>query len=196
MARSDQDEPLDLLALAADPQIRLAGRIDDESLTSFLEQLGKVEDDGRPLVMELTSTGGDAETGRRIALEVKLARERLRRRLLFVGKTAVYSAGATVMSGFPARDRYLTEDTVILVHCRKLEKTLELEGPLKASLQRVKQIVSQIETGLQLEREGWRNLIEGSKVSLEEVEEKAANNWYIPAAEAERLGLIAGIIRA
>ena len=169
MARSDQDEQLDLAALAADPQIRLDGSIRDETLTCFLEQLAKVDGEDRPVVMELTSTGGDAETGRRIAMEVKLARKRLKRRFVFVGKTVVYSAGATIMGGFPVRDRYLTEDAVILVHCRKLEKTLELEGPLKASLQRVRQVVSQIETGLELEREGWLNLIDGSKVSLEEV---------------------------
>jgi ATP-dependent protease ClpP protease subunit len=176
------------------PQVRLLGSIDDDMLSSFLDQMARAREGEGPIAVEVTTTGGDAETGRRIALELKLARRRLGRRILFIGKTAVYSAGATIMSAFPVEDRYLSEDTMLLVHCRKLEKTLELEGPLRASRQRVNQLLSEIETGLRLERQGFADLIEGSRVTMAEVEEKAAGNWYIPAEEAVERRLVAAIV--
>ena len=106
----------------------------------------------------------------------------------------VYSAAVTVMGAFPREDRFLTGDATLLIHCRKLEKTLELEGPLPASAQRVRQLLSEIGNGLRLEAEGFARLIEGSGISLEEIQRKAADNWYLPAADALDRGLIAGLL--
>src|SRR5687768_16020494 len=100
MARSDDDRSSLPDMLVAAPQVRLHGAIDDGTLAAFLDQIGKAEGTG-PIAVEVTTTGGDAEIGRRLALEVRIARERLKRRLVFVGKTVVYSAGATIMGGFP-----------------------------------------------------------------------------------------------
>lgn len=190
MARGS--EP-DAATLAQSPQVRLHGPVGDETLDTLLAELNTAERGEGPIAIEVTTTGGDAEIGRRLALEIDLAR-RLGRRLVFVGKTAVFSAGATIMAGFPVADRYLTRDAVILVHCRKLEKTLALEGPLKANQQRVRQVLAEIENGLRVEREGFEAFVNGSDVSLEEVEEKAPFNWYIGAQEALDRRLVAGLV--
>ena len=194
MARGEQDWdglPLDLVA---QPHIRLSGAINDGVLQSFLSQIEGLPTGDGPVAVELTTEGGDAETGRRIALEIGLARQRLARRLVFIGKTMVYSAGVTIMGGFPRGDRFLTHDAMLLVHSRTLQKNLLLEGPLKASLQRTQRLVAEIENGIRLEREGYAQLIAGSGVTMEEIEEKADRNWYIPAPEALDRGLVAGLV--
>jgi ATP-dependent protease ClpP protease subunit len=193
MARSDT-EPSSISELARMPQIRLNGPIEQESLDSFLDQLGAIEPADEPIAVEVTTTGGDAEIGRRLALEAKLARERLKRRLIFVGKTVVYSAGATLMGGFPKEDRYLTDDTVLLIHCRKLSKDLSLDGPLRALRIELEQVMSEVDMGLTLQQEGYEAIVRGSTVSIDEVTSKAEQGWYIQASEALERGLVAGIV--
>lgn len=193
MARSD-DVQVEIRQLAQMPHVRLLGSVDEAMLTAFLDGIASAPAGEEPLAIEITSTGGDADIGRRLALEVGLARERLGRRLVFIGKTAILSAAATMMTGFPVQDRYLTRDAVLLIHCRQLQKTLDLEGPLGASRNRVAQLLGEIENGLLLEREGYAALVEGSDVSLEEVSAKAKDGWYIQAEEAFARRLVAGII--
>ncbi len=193
MARSDT-QSASISELARTPQVRLNGPIAQDSLDSFLDQLGKLGAGEEPIAVEVTTTGGDAEIGRRLALEVKLARERLKRRLVFIGKTVVYSAGATVMGGFPREDRYLTEDAVLLIHCRKLSKDLALDGPLRALRIELEQVISEIDMGLTLQQEGYDALIRGSSVSIDEVTSKAEHGWYIQAPEAVERGLVAGLV--
>lgn len=193
MARSDT-QSASISELARTPQVRLNGPIAQDSLDSFLDQLGKLGAGEEPIAVEVTTTGGDAEIGRRLALEVKLARERLKRRFVFIGKTVVYSAGATVMSGFPKEDRYLTEDAVLLIHCRKLSKDLALDGPLRALRIELEQVISEIDMGLTLQQEGYDALIRGSSVSIDEVTSKAEHGWYIQAPEAVERGLVAGLV--
>lgn len=193
MARSDDDRAT-IASLAQAPQVRLLGSVDAEMLNAFHDQLAAAQVGEGPIGIEITSTGGDADIGRRLALEVGLARARLSRRLVFIGKTVVYSAAATLMSGFRKEDRYLTADAVLLVHCRQLEKCLDLEGPLNASRNRVAQLLGEIENGLLLQKEGYQALIEGSQVSFEEISAKAEDGWYIQAEEAAARGLVAGLI--
>jgi ATP-dependent protease ClpP protease subunit len=193
MARNDI-EFSSISELARTPQIRLNGPITQDSLDAFLDQVGKVAAGEEPIAVEVTTTGGDAEIGRRLALEVKLARERLKRRLVFIGKTVVYSAGATVMGGFPKEDRYLTEDAVLLIHCRKLSKDLNLEGPLRALRIELEQVISEIDMGLTLQQEGYAEIVRGSSVSIDEVTSKAEQGWYIQASEAFERGLVAGLV--
>ena len=176
------------------PQVRLLGRIDEVLLTSFHQQMANVPAGDEPVAVELMTMGGDAEMGRRLALEIRLARERLNRRIVFIGKTTVYSAGVTAMAGFPHEDRYLTRDTVLLIHCRQLEQTVQLSGPLRANAQRIREVMEQIEFGLQVEQEGFTALIEGSDITLDEVNARAATNWYVPAEEALKRNLVAGIV--
>ncbi|MBC6982119.1 peptidase S14 [Caulobacter sp. 17J80-11] len=176
------------------PQIRLLGDIDKALVESFQDQLKRIGETVDPVVIELTTLGGDAELSRRLALEVRLARRRTDRRLIFLGKTAVYSAGVTVMAAFPRKDRYITRDTVLLIHGRRMDKPVHFTGPLKAQAQVAREILAQIEVGLALEREGFAELVEGADVGLDEVVERAANNWYVPAEEALRRGLVAALV--
>jgi ATP-dependent protease ClpP protease subunit len=178
----------------ARPQVRLNGPVDDAMLRTFLDALAAAEDGQGPVVLEMTSTGGDAEVGRRIAADVRLFRERTGRRTLFFGKANVYSAAVTVMSAFPRADRWLARESTLLIHCRQLRKTVEFDGPLKGERARAEAVLSEIENGIEIEREGFERLIDGSSVSLHELEERAVSNWYVDAEEALQRGLVAGVV--
>ncbi|WP_077146300.1 ATP-dependent Clp protease proteolytic subunit [Sphingopyxis sp. KK2] len=175
------------------PDVRLLGELDANAARLFFDTLDCVAPDKSPLIIDVTTPGGDAELGRRIALEV----ERLRkagREPIFVGKSQCYSAGTTIMSAFPIRDRYLTRDCRLLIHSRQLDKCVQLAGPLRESLPLIEAVAAEIRVGAELEEEDFRRLIDGSKVSLEELLRKAASNWYLTAEEALTRGLIAEII--
>ena len=193
MSRDDISQPQPPEALAQ-PRLSLLGDVDKASVGRLIDQLREAEKGEGDIVLELTTEGGDAELARRLVLEIAAVRARLRgRQLLFLGKTAVYSAGATIMAGFPREDRWFTPDTMLMIHCRKLERTIEISGPIRASLPELRAIEHQIETGVKLEDENFRRLIEGSEVPFAEIVEKAPCNWYLDAEEALRRGLIAGI---
>lgn len=176
------------------PQISLVGDIDKFSVEKFLDQLSKAEQSGGDVALEVTTLGGDPEMARRIMLEIDRARARLTGRFLFLGKTVVYSAGSSIMSAFPRADRWFTADTMLMIHCRKLDKTVELSGPIRSSLPLIEALKAQIETGISLEEANFRRLIDGSDVSLDEVFERALYNWYLDAPAAQGRGLIAGIV--
>ena len=183
-----------LAAALAAPQVRLFGDINEQLFETFRHQV-EARTAADPQVIELTTCGGQAETGRRLALEVRLLRERNPgRRIVFLGKTAVYSAGVTMMSGFPREDRFLTHDAVLLVHGRRMDMNVHFSGPLKAQAQVAREVLAQIEVGLQLERAGFADLIKGSSMDMDEVCDLATNNWYVPAEEALARGLVAGLI--
>ena len=71
------------------PTIRLHGKVDDAMLASFLEQMATAVDNTGTILLELTTTGGDAELGRRIATDLMLARDRLGLDIVFLGKAVV-----------------------------------------------------------------------------------------------------------
>jgi ATP-dependent Clp protease, protease subunit len=173
------------------PSIRLMGAVDDRMLGSFLTQMNDALQQPGPITLEMMTTGGDADTGRRLALEIELCRELKQRDIFFLGKTCVYSAGVTLMASFPRERRFLARDTMLLIHGRSLDKEVHYHGPLKASSQIAKELLAQLETGRLLEAEGFQKLIVGSKVSLEEVVRRSETNWYLTASEALELGLIA-----
>lgn len=179
------------------PSVSLLGELDQQSAQKILEQLaGIVEGENAPAVVEITTPGGDAELGRRLILEIELTRKRSRRRLIFLGKTEVYSVGVTLMSAFPREDRYLSPDAVLLIHSRQLDKTVELSGSLRANLPRLRAMIEQVETGITLEEDNFKRLIEGSDVPLDELLQKAPHNWYLTAEEAAGRGLIAAVVPA
>jgi hypothetical protein len=180
--------------LAATPTVSLHGAIDEGMLSVWLEALAKARNGSGPLVLELGTTGGDAEVGRRMAEDVRLFRERTGRRTLFLGRTTVYSAGVTVMAGFPQADRWLSRDTNLLIHGRKLKRRLELNGPLRSERSRAEAVLAEIEDGLRLERAGFEQLIEGSDVTLEELEGRTVGDWYLTAQQALDRGLVAGLV--
>lgn len=176
------------------PHVRLNGEVNDSMFAAFQDQFLPAADAPDPIVVELTTLGGDADVGRRMAADIRLFRERTGRNPLFFGKTTVFSAGATIMAGFRREDRWLDRHGVLMIHCRKLAKTLELSNFLKAERPRVEALLAEIDLGIKVQTWGFEELIAGSDVSLDELEEKAAENWYLTAEQALQRGLIAGVV--
>ncbi len=185
--------PPDRRGLIAKPQIRLIGLVDEAMYKVFRDQLCEAPSHG-PLAIAITTLGGDPEIARTMADDVRLLREFDEREILFVGKVAVYSAGATFMAGFPIANRYLTKATRLMIHERSLDKTLELNGPLRSLPPKVKQVLHQIEHSIEIEDEGFRAIVEGSKIDFETVRRRAPENWYVTCEEAKEFGLIADVI--
>jgi hypothetical protein len=98
------------------------------------------------------------------------------------------------MSFFARQNRYLTRGTRIMIHERKLSKQLNIEGPLTTCGATVRATLHEIESSIEIQNEGFRNLIVGSTVTMEEVLNKAPSNWYVEATEAEKLGLIEAVL--
>lgn len=163
-------------------------------LAIWLDALNGARSGSGPLVLELGTTGGDAEIGRRMAEDVRLFRQKTGRRALFLGRTTVYSAGVTIMAGFPREDRWLSRDTGLMIHGRKLQKTVDLDGPLRTERPRVEAVLAEIDEGLRIERAGFEQLIAGSTVTLEELERETIGDWYLTAQAALERRLIAGLI--
>lgn len=180
--------------LAATPTVSLHGAVDEGMLGVWLEALAKARTGSEALVVELSTTGGDADIGRRIAEDVRLFRERSGRRALFLGRTTVYSAGVTIMAGFQRADRWLSRDTTLLIHGRKLQKSIDFHGPLRSERDKAEALMAEIDDGLRVERSGFEMLIEGSDVGLEELEAKTVGDWYLTADDALDRRLVAGLI--
>lgn len=175
------------------PDIRLFGKVDDAMLSEFFRQQAGVRPD-KPIVMELSTSGGDADTGRRIAQEILMWRN-CGVEMFFLGKTYVYSAGITIMAAFPSTHRFLTADCELLVHERKMKKDLHLEGALRGCMSAVNDVLAEIESGQRLEREGFANLAKGSALSARDIENKVYNkDWYFTADEALKMGFIGGVV--
>ena len=179
--------------LLATPHVRLHGTVDDAMYNTFCDQLSRCPADGM-LVVTLTTLGGDPEVARAMGDDIRLIREFQGRDILFLGKVAVYSAGATFMSAFPVEHRFLTRRTRIMVHERKLTDTMELDGPLKTLPATLKAKLHEIEHSILIEEEGFRAIVKDSQVDFEDLREKAPSNWYIEAEEARDLGLVLDVI--
>lgn len=176
------------------PNVSINGLITDETLSFFLGRLESVRSGGEDMIMELNTNGGDADVARRIALEVRLFLRHSGHKACCVGKTKVYSAGVTILAAFPKQCRFLTDDAVLLIHERRLDDSIALRGPLKSCVQIVKEQLAMLETAERLELEGFRELVEGSAITTEELYDRATKNCYIAAEEAFRDGLIAEIL--
>ena len=176
------------------PDIRLFGNVNEHMLGEFFRQQAEVASD-KPLVLELSTPGGDADIGRRIALEIKLWREKSGRDVYFLGKSFVYSAGVTIMSGFPVHRRFITSDTLLLIHERKMKKTVEFNGALRGCLSLANDLIAQIESGQMLERHGFEQLVEGTQLTADDVLNHVLNkDWYLTAQQALELRLVAALI--
>ena len=178
-----------------DPDIRLYGDVDKTMLDHFLEQLQTALKGEGPLLLELTTLGGDADFGRRMAQEVRICREHRGRDMWFIGKATVYSAGVTVMSAFPPNRRFLTRDTVILIHERKMKKTLKLEGAMRASRAIVMDALAEIDAAQAIERMGFEYLVKDTGVSIDTLMAQVmTKNWYLTAEEALGHRLVGGLL--
>ena len=83
--------------LLARPHIQLYGTVDEVMYAGFKDQLAAAPAEG-PLVVSITTLGGDPEMARAMGDSIRLLRDYTVRDTLFLGKVAVYSAGATLMS--------------------------------------------------------------------------------------------------
>lgn len=176
------------------PRVLLAGTVDYEMYKAFREQLDKAPASGL-VVVELSTLGGDPEVARMMGEDIRFHSEvGPDRRFVFLGKAAIYSAGATFMSFFATANRYLTRGTRMMIHERKLEKVLRVSGPLTTCVPSVEALLNEIKQSIAIQNEGFENLISGSRVTMEEVLRRAPSNWYLEAQEALELGLIAGVI--
>jgi ATP-dependent Clp protease, protease subunit len=179
--------------LLATPHIQLAGTVDDHMYATFKSQLLAAPADG-PLVLSITTLGGDPEMARAMGDDIRLLREYTGRETLFLGKVAVYSAGATLMSAFPNDKRFLTRNTRLMLHERLMTSELKLSGPLSTLPATLEAKLAEIRHSILIQDEGFAAIVAGSKVSLDELKAKAPSNWYIDAEEARDLGLVLDVI--
>ncbi len=179
--------------LLARPHVHLAGPVDHDMYQSFRTQMANAPADG-PLVISISTLGGDPEVARAMGDDIRLLRDYTGREAIFLGKVAVYSAGATFMAAFPNDKRFLTKGTRLMLHERLMSSTVELSGPLKTLSYTLKAKLHEIEHSILIEEEGFRDLVAGSDVPFEELVEKAPSNWYIEADEAKARGLVLDVI--
>lgn len=182
----------DMLLIGSNVQIN--GLITNQTVVSFMNQLGQVRSKNEDLILELMTTGGDADAARRIALEIRIFKSHSGREAYCVGKTIVYSAGITVLSAFDCANRYLTADTTLLVHERHVDKTLALSGPIKSTIQIVREELAALETAERIEKEDFAHFVEGSGLTTDELYDRAVENCYLSAAEALELRLVTKVL--
>jgi ATP-dependent protease ClpP protease subunit len=176
------------------PSVLLSGTIDYAMYNNFRAQLDAAPAEGL-VVIELSTLGGDPEVARMMGEDVRFQSEMIpERRIVFLGKAAIYSAGTTFMSFFVKANRYLTRGTRLMVHERKLTTTLTLEGPLTTCIANLEAKLNEVNESIRIQNEGFENLIVGSTVSIDEVLERAPSNWYVEAQEALKLGLVEGVL--
>ncbi|MBI0476491.1 peptidase S14 [Sphingomonas sp. MA1305] len=179
--------------LLARPHVQLHGPVDEGMYDRFKSQLAAAPADG-PLVVSLTTLGGDPEMGRAMGDDIRLLRDHSGRDALFLGKVAVYSAGATFMAAFPVERRFLTRNTRLMLHERQMTGSLDLSGPLTTLPVVLKAKLHEIEQSVLIQEEGFRAIVAGSQVTFEQLRDRARSNWYVEAEEAKALGLVLDVI--
>lgn len=176
------------------PAIRLSGTVDQAMYLHFKDALAAAPSEGL-VITEIATLGGDPEIARMMGEDIRFHSELSPgRRLVFLGKTAVYSAGATFMGFFAKENRYLTRGTRVMIHERLITKDIHLQGPLTTCIAPLKAALNEIESSITIQNEGFSNLILGSDITLEEVLRRAPENWYLEANEAASLGLVAAVL--
>jgi ATP-dependent protease ClpP protease subunit len=135
-----------------------------------------------------------ADIGRRIAHEI-CAWGHDDRQAYFLGKTFVYSAGVTIMSAFQRDRRFLTSDCELLIHERKLDKTLQLKGALRGCRSIVQDVLAEIDSGQRIERAAFADLVKGTPLNVDDLLTKVLErDWYLKAEQALQGGLVGGIV--
>ena len=176
------------------PAVLLSGSVDYEMYKDFRRQLAQASE-RELVVIELSTLGGDPEVARMMGEDIRYHSEMERdRRFVFLGKAAIYSAGTTFMSFFARPNRYLTRGARLMIHERKLDKHLHIQGPLTTCGAVLKATLNEIEASIAIQNEGFENLIRGSSVTMEEVLQRAPENWYIEAETAKALGLVEAVM--
>lgn len=176
------------------PAVRLSGPVDQAMYLSFKDALASAPQEGL-VVVEMATLGGDPEIARMMGEDIRFHSDLFpQARIVFLGKTAVYSAGATFMGFFARENRYLTRGTRIMIHERIITRKVHLEGPLSTCLAPLKAAINEIESSIAIQNEGFANLILGSQVTMDELLERAPSNWYLEANEAVERGLVTAVL--
>lgn len=176
------------------PAIMLTGAVDYNMYQWFRQSLNNAPQQGL-VVVELSTLGGDPEVARMMGEDIRFHSDmHPERRLVFLGKTAIYSAGATFMSFFARENRYLTRGTRVMIHERLLTKSIHLEGPLTTCIASLKAAINEIESSIAIQNEGFANLALGSSLDVQEVIRRATENWYLEAQEALQFGLVEAVL--
>jgi ATP-dependent protease ClpP protease subunit len=116
------------------------------------------------------------------------------RETLFVGKTFVMSAGITIMAAFPRDGRFLTRDTQLLIHERRIDRSIDLDGPMGANIQILSEQLESVKAAERVEKDGFAEFAAGGDISCEELFERAKSNFYLAAQEALDMRLIEVVI--
>jgi ATP-dependent protease ClpP protease subunit len=178
----------------SNPAILLSGPVDQAMYANFRSQLVNAPAEGL-VVIELSTLGGDPEVARMMGEDVRFHSDNEpQRRFVFLGKAAIYSAGTTFMSFFARANRYLTRGTRLMIHERLISRNLSIEGPLTSCVATVEAVLNEIKASIQIQNEGFENLVAGSNLTLDEVLKRAPSNWYVEAQEARELGLIEAVL--
>lgn len=128
------------------PRVCLTGEVDYAMYDRFRTQCASASSEGL-IVIELSTLGGDPEVARLMGEDIRYQSElHPERRIVFLGKAAIYSAGATFMSFFARHNRYLTRGTRLMIHARKMDKTLQIVGPLTTCMASVRGHASRART--------------------------------------------------
>ncbi len=176
------------------PAVHLSGPVDYAMYWSFRNQLQTAPQDGL-VIVALTTLGGDPEVARLMGEDVRFLSDlEPNRRFVFLGKAAIYSAGTTFMSFFARCNRFLTRGTRLMIHERRIIRTLNVDGPLTTCVADVKGLLNEIEGSIQIQNEGFENLIRGSDVTMEELLRNAPSNWYLEAQDAKARKLVEDVI--
>lgn len=176
------------------PSIMLSGVVDHGMYLHFKNCLANAPQQGL-VVVEISTLGGDPEIARLMGEDIRFHSDLYpERRMVFLGRTAVYSAGATFMSFFATENRYVTRGTRLMIHERLITKNIQLAGPLSTCIATLKATLNEIQSSIAIQNEGFQNLILGSDITMEELLEKAPENWYLDANEAQARGLIAAVL--
>ena len=101
-------------------------------------------------------------------------------------------ARKAIMASFPRDRRWLTRDTTLLIHGRRMMRNVHLEGPLGSCRRVLEEIIADIDNGLRVE--GFAELIAGSAMSLDDIRSRSYGGWYLSATQALELGLVAGLV--
>jgi ATP-dependent protease ClpP protease subunit len=186
-------DPLPPSAFAA-PAIPLSGTVDYTMYNTFRSALAAAPREGL-VVVELSTLGGDPEVARMMGEDIRFHSDLdTNRRIVFLGKAAIYSAGTTFMGFFTRENRYLTRGTRLMIHERKICTKLEINGPLTTCVATVEATLNDIRESIRIQNEGFENIVRGSSVTMDEVLKRAPSNWYIEAQEARSLGLIEAVV--
>lgn len=176
------------------PAMLLYGPVDDAMYANFRQQLAKAPTDGL-CVVELSTLGGDPEVARMMGEDIRFHSDsEPQRRFVFLGKAAIYSAGTTFMSFFARENRFLSRGTRLMIHERNMSSTLTISGPLTTCVAGVEAKLNELRASIAIQNEGFENLVRGSKVTMDEVLQRAPSNWYLEAHEALEMGLVEAVM--